>query len=315
MERFILNKKVLKLSEVKLVNSKVLPWVVSAELSPADLAYLSVRGIVISKEHSAFIPLGIDYPKYQSNWQYANKSGLTGAGCKVGDIGTGCSISDFYNHAYNTHDGGSDVTDGFGHDTLVCSIIKSPNIGMAKGCDMHVFKVTDDLGVATEQAILDAIALCISLDLDVVCMPFQFDTPTFRTAIADLQANNCVIFASSGNASTETDISFPAALPGVQAVNNIHEDGSIGNKSVLIPSGGTHGISYAIGGVNAEVITRGGTHTGFSGTSYSSPVGTGIYACYHEKLGISDNYRVLQHMENRAKKHPNQLYFNRIPQL
>lgn len=210
---------------------------------------------------------------------------VTGLGIKVAIIGTGCNQTGtkgvteiwlYYNEGYNFIDDTTDVTDTANHDTPVTSIINS-SIGNCTDLYIYALKVYN--GTVTESSLLAAVDYCITNNVDIVNMSFQFDSDPFASAVAALYANGSVIVASAGNSTTITNTVYPAAYPNVVAVNSFPEDGQPYHKNINAPDGG-HGINIACNGRNCQGIYNSGIIGICNGTSFSAPFYTGGLASY-----------------------------------
>lgn len=273
---------------------------VSLELTEDQVITLKENNVFCEEESNqdnVVLADNTGYEKLRSFWVKTQKRALTGAGCKVGVLDTGCMFSVVpYDFAYNFINNSTDVTDVYGHGTIVSSIIKHPIIAVAPGCEFHFLKVLNDAGGGNETAILAGIDYAIDHELDIINLSWTYDTEAIRAAIIALAAGNCVVSAASGNASPEI-VNYtlvPACLPGVVAVNSITFDGFPGNGNTEVRTDipGAHGISIACNGVSCQSYNKDGNYQGCWGTSCSAPFFTGTFAMYKEQLGISDNKKI-----------------------
>lgn len=333
MKRYIVDKKannVLNLNvldaQTELASDKTItnealgyrhiPYI-SVVLSEEQLQILRENNISYEEEviqENVLLSENTGYEKLRSLWFKTTKRALTGQGTKVGVLDTGCALSVVpYDFAYNFINNNTDVTDVFGHGTIVCSIIKHPVIAVAPNCELHILKVISDGGIGNESAILAGVDYAISNSLDVVNFSWTFDTTAVRAAILTLVSGNCVVSAASGNSSSPADTVVPACLPGVVAVNAADSLGNPGFKNVNVPSGisGAHGVTLACNGVGCQGYNTSGNLQGVWGTSFAAPFFTGMFAIYKEQLGVTDNQKVLQFILNKVIKHGYSNYLGR----
>jgi len=289
---------------------------VSLMLTPFQVKLLIHNGLnpqeEVSKQDVSLAVENTGYEKIRSSFYKAQRRAITGKGCKVGVLDSGCNQSVVpWNYAYNFIDNNTNVTDIFGHGTEVCSIIKHPLIALAPDCELHFLKVIDDGGAGNESAVLAALDYAITHSLDVINCSWQFDTNAIRSAMANVVAGNTIVSAASGNSSVETYTVSPACLPGVVAVNAISYDFFPGFKSIIAPPGipNSHGVTIACNGVSCQLYNKDGNRTASWGTSFSAPFFAGTFALYKEMLGISDNKKVLEYILDRAKRRQETTYY------
>lgn len=251
---------------------------------------------------------GTDYAKHHGAWVKFQKKGITGAGCKIAVLDKGLSTTAVpVEYTYDFVNETTDVSESPGHGTYVTSVIKDEIIGNANGAEVHFLQIYNDAGSIVDSAVLDALQYCIDSAIDVVNMSFDYYTPAFETKIQEVIDSGIVVVAATGNASAESQVLSPAALPGVVAVNSINEDYSIAHMNYLPYNG--KGVTVACGGVNQEVVNYLGDIEWSGGTSFSCAFFVGIFACYKQETGEPDNYKLLQHILNKAIKQPNTAAF------
>lgn len=336
MKRYIAHKDILKHLDVttsdaidELGSEKVitheallfrnLPFI-SIILTDEHVEYLKERGIEVAEEKiepNAILAAPIGYEKRRGYWYKTQKKAITGKGCKVMVIDTGCNDVvvpvDFQKNFINPGD--TKATDVYGHGTLVSSIIKHPDIAVAPDCIFYAAKALTDDAHINESAVLAAIDWAMDNEVDVINMSWMFYSETLRLAIVEAQAAGIIFVGASGNNSGGTqpiETVAPACYQGVVACNNITPDGSVANINVLptpsIPN--SHGVTVACNGVACQAYTKDGNYTGVWGTSFSAPYFVGGFAIYKEMSGGEpDNQKVLDFMLSRVKKQENTTYF------
>lgn len=327
MKRYIIRKEGLNLlqletlnaiqtlgSDIKITNEQLeysnIPYA-SVVLDESQVQVLKEAGIEVNEEKNEGGILLIDflYEQTRSYWKKNAPKFVTGAGCKVGNIDTGCNIAHVpVDFAYNAIDATTNITDVYGHGTYTTSIIKSPQIGLANGCELHMIKAISDTGTANESAMLAALDYAIEEELDVINLSFTYSSVAFDAAILDVIAAGIVIVAAAGNSTSPTTTLSPASINGVVAVNAIKEDGTVHYQNVIAPPGG-HGITVACSGYSTTGIRNDGEYWAVFGTSFSSPFFAGVFALWKERLGLDDNYAVLQHVLDAAVDRGSSLSF------
>jgi len=285
--------------------------VIKAELNSEQIAILKAANIPFHPEGKTTVKLLVDekYEKKRTEWKKFVLKGITGAGCKVAVMDTGCNTT-YVPCDYTVNYTSDPDADAIGHGTQVTSIIKS-SVGVAPGCEIHHIKMINDGDSVSEADFLEAINYCIANSIDVVNMSFQASFLSMQSALDSLIAANCIAIASSGNSSTDTAIAIPAGLNNCVAVNAVDEDGNPQYKNNIVSGDAVHGIDLAAAGWGNEVVTRVGTTISNYGTSFSSPFVCGMFALYKEELGIADNKKVLQHIYNKCMKQADVTNFGR----
>lgn len=250
------------------------------------------------------------YQKIDSSYIKSVKKLINGKGCKVAIMDSGLNVTYVpVDYAVNFADANPGVGGNPSHGTQVTSILKS-SIGIANGSEVHFLKVLTDDDEFNESALLAAIDYCIDNNIDIVNMSFSYSSTSFDNAISELISNDCVVVAATGNnTSNDVDISKPAALNNVVAVNSISENGTFYHRNVNIPSGGSHGVTLACSGVGCETINSSGNMSTNWGTSFSCIFFVGVFACYKEELNNMNNYELLEYILSKCIKNNNSLYF------
>ncbi len=275
--------------------------VITSELNNEQIEKLKAANISFHKEEKKIVKL-LDnkYEKKRTEWKKFRLKGITGVGCKVAVLDTGCNTTHVPCDGYANYTDFSNA-DNIGHGTQVTSIIKS-SIGVAPGCQVHHIKVIGDDNTFNESYFLNAVNYCITNGIDVMNMSFVAGFTSMQSALDSLAAANCIAVAASGNNTTNTGISLPAGLRNCVAVNAVDENGNAQYRNNIISGDAVHGVDLAAAGWGTETITRFGSMISNYGTSFSSPFVCGMFALYKEELGIADNKKVLQHIYNKCMK-------------
>lgn len=309
-----------ELSSDKTITDEVLEYshlpFISVVLTKEQLQLLDKHNITYNeeliKEDNVCLAENTGYEKLRSYWIKTQRKALTGAGCKVGHLDSGCMIGVVpFEFGYNFIDNNTNVTDVYGHGTITASIIKHPIIATAPGCELHVLKVLTDSGGTNESAMLAAINYAVANNLDVINVSWQFSTPALDAAFISLAAGNCIVSAAAGNSSTDAYTTTPACLPGVVAVNAADFNGNPAYRNILVNPGivGAHGITIACNGISCQSYNSAGNYAGCWGTSCSAPFFTGVFAMYKEQLGISNNKKILEYILAQAVKYNTSDYY------
>lgn len=261
------------------------------------------------------ITLGGDYAKYQTKFiPKISKGNITGVGCKVAVLDSGCTLTgtphvsevwNSYSTGYNFIDSNTTVTDNFNHGTRVASSIVS-SCGWANGCTLYILKCISDAGSGNEAAFLAAIDYCIDNNIDIICTAFDYSTTAFNSAIADAIAAGIVVVGATGNSTTDATMAGPAILSGVVAINAIKEDGTVHYKN----KNGKQ-VDFAISGYDCEGINNAGTFGNGFGTSFSTPVFCGLFACYKQKYGLTGS-ALMAVIRKKAIKSDSVPYFGKL---
>jgi subtilisin family serine protease len=330
MKRYIVNKKALdvlnrtgipaqeKLMSTDTITDETLIYsnldFVSIVLSKNDIKLLNQNNLYPIPEHQEGKLLASNYEKVRSSWVKTQKKLITGVGCKVAIMDTGCNTSVVgVDYSVNFANADPNVSGNPAHGTFVNSIIKS-SVGLANRCELHFLKVIGNANEFNESAFLAGLDYCIDNNIDIINMSFSYTAAGFLAAIPDVISAGIVISAAAGNSTSDFSVDAPATLPNVVSVNSIKEDGNPQYKNVVLRNdlySGSHGITVACSGVGCEGINSSGTTTTSNGTSFSSPFFVGTFALYKELTGYSDNYEVLEYMYSKLLKHTNTTYFGK----
>lgn len=286
----------------------------SLTLSDEQAAQVRNAGIYIQQQQQMpFIECAGDYEKVRSRY-YAKerKRNLTGKGCKVAVIDTGCVVAvqpvDF---AFNLVDGTTNVSADASHGTAVVSVIKNATIGLAPDCELHLLKVTSG-SVYDMTAILAALDYCIDNSIHIINMSFNsLVDPPFFDSLDDCYAAGISLVAAAGNSPTVAATAYPATLENVVAVNAVKENGDPGAFNVL-PEGSrptNHGITVACSGISCEVLFTNGSFGNSSGSSFSSPFFAGAFALEYERSYHKQPHRIEEELLRRCNKQVSTLHF------
>lgn len=286
-----------------------LPFV-NMPLDARELQLLKSRGIKIEIDKTVPVKLlGPDYEKIHTRWIKPVRRLETGIGCKVAVWDSGCAIAHVpVDFAYNFVDDNTTIVDTQNHGTRTTSIIKS-SIGLAPGCEMHHLKLFNSTGSMNVGVMIVAADYCVTNEIDIVSMSWQVTNDTGIFGLDACIAAGIVMCAACGNSGSPTETEYPANYPEVVAVNSIRENGLPHHYSYIAPAG-RHGVTLACNGSTCQVISNSGSITTDNGTSFSSPFFAGAFALYKQRLGLADNYAVLEEMKKRFIKSDNVVFTN-----
>lgn len=221
-----------------------------------------VLAVQIDEPGHAHLPFSV--PALRANVVHAGL-GVRGAGVNVAVLDTGVDVNDpelvivaqqCFTHGAcqpgNT-DTGSNAQDDQGHGTVIGSIVASNGSvfapGFAPSAHVVAVKVLDSHGsgfasdfiagldwLRTHQATLNVRVVNMSFGSDTLFTGFcDAEQALFSSAVAQLAAQNVVLFAATGNAGNAAGISSPACLTGVVAVGATYK-GNVGKQ----PPSGTY---------------------------------------------------------------------------
>jgi subtilisin family serine protease len=230
----------------------------------------------------AVLDSGIDlaHPDLQANL-WTNTAEIPNNG--VDDDGNGY-IDDAY--GYNFFDSTSDVRDGLGHGTHGAGVIGAVGnngvgvTGINWNVKIMALKITDDKGVASLAAALEAFNYAIANHARVINASWVMSLPTpdkvslLQAAVQGAIDGGAVVVAAAGNGfesgGQDNDASplYPASLnlPGLISVASVDPDATLSNFS-----------NYGAASVNLAAPGSGITST-FLGGDYAATMGTSVAA-------------------------------------
>ena len=244
--------------------------------------------------------------------------GIQGNGITVAVVDTGvdASIGDLKENiitGYNAITGGTnlvDTSDLNGHGTQVASLIAGNGqglglLGVAPGAKILPVKVCGgsvDSNVSSVQAGIrwaaDNGAKIINLSIVVSILD-----PQLQEAVKYAQEKGCLIIAAAGNHSDEeeSNISYPASLPGVVAVTAMTKDYKIATFSntgadfnLIAP--GTKILTARIGNSSTNKFVLG------EGTSMAAPFVSGVAALIWSAHPDWSAQQVVSNIEQSAQR-------------
>lgn len=286
---------------------------VSVDLSEIQVSFLKNKGFqVVENKLTHQEILAGNYEKIRSRFVKATDRTFTGKGCKIAILDTGLNVSSVpVEHAVNFATAQPGVGNNSSHGTPVTSVIKDQTIGIAPDAEIFFCKVADD-AVLLLDAIMAALDYCIDNQVNAINMSFSADGPGLQDLLNDCISAGIVLFAASGNSTSEdAAVSRPACFPGVVSVNAVSENMQVFGRNVITPNfpPDFHGPTVACSGINCEVKLSNGSYSTTSGTSFSCPFMVGLFGVYYEMLNGSSNYIVLDYILGRVKKQWHEKYF------
>lgn len=214
----------------------------------------------------------------------------TGKGIKVAVLDTGYTKHEMgpepvaarsFINGQSWRDGNSHGTHCIG--TVLCRRDASGNsIGLAPDADLIVGKVLSDQGSGGSGGIAAGIRWAADQGAHVISMSLSGGGPDSATneAIDYAWALGCIVNAAASNSgyNGSNTIGWPAKYEGCLCCGSYAENGAISNFS----SGGRE-MDWACPGSNViSFSTNGSGYRGMSGTSMSTPWGSGLLACLME---------------------------------
>lgn len=227
-------------------------------------------------------------------------AGFDGTGVKIALIDTGCNN----NVAAICHDltrmdftGLGSTGDLFGHGSAGCMLINQAfdyynhatavKAGTACGAHLYSMRAFD----AGQSGYIAAIEWCIANGIDIICTAVQL-YGGLDSAITAALAAGIIFTAASGNVFTDP-MAYPAAFPGVIAVNK-WDNGTGVNGSYITGSG--------LPGVTVTFYSSGAFQTFVGGSSQASMEVAALLALYKQKYPSMDNDGAKNLLRRRALK-------------
>ena len=233
-----------------------------------DLKYTLQKAIYTEAERQISLPV-------------VHYNNITGKGVVVAVLDTGVNyrlkdLDDNYLGGYDFAYDDPDPMDLEGHGTTVTALLCGDGDDLFKGiapnASYYAVKVLDDSGSGKLSDVLDGLDWALRHNVSIVSMSYGQPTysPSEHTAIKALYNKGVILVGAGGNEGYERLI-YPAGYPevvSVGAVNNYGEVASWSNKGAFIGAPG----------VEITILTRHGTLSTGSGTSYSTPIVSGVIA-------------------------------------
>lgn len=230
------------------------------------------------------------------------KESITGNGCIVAVIDSGCQVShpelkaniiDVYNFTDDDNSDPTNVTDYSGHGTHVAGTIAAQNlhrtIGIAPNSKLVIFKVIDKQGKGSYQNLINAINYASDwrglngekIDVMNLSLSGNKDDPELKKAINRAISNKINIVVAAGNSGDGSELTneilYPGFYPEVIQVAAIDKN--------LIPS------SFSNTNINIDFLAPGkdiyssfinSNYISLSGTSMAAPHVAGAIALLNE---------------------------------
>jgi thermitase len=171
----------------------------------------------------------------------------------------------------------ADPTDDHGHGTLVAGVVaaRSNNgvggVGACPRCSLMPVKVIGANGAGSAADIAEGIAWATDHGARVINMSFALSGPDdgIAAAIAHAQEQGVLVVAAAGNAGT-SDVTFPAAYPGVLSVTAT-------DPADVRYSWSSYGGWVRLAAPGCSIGTgAGGTYADFCGTSSATALVSGL---------------------------------------
>lgn len=215
--------------------------------------------------------------------------------CYILDTGIMTNHTEFYPNqvfmAYNAINKTINAQDDNGHGTCVASLIGGKTVGTASKISMHSVKVLDSSGSGYVSDIIGGLNWIMQNKKNNCIINMSLGgmySKTLDSTLSKFIAINIPIICSAGNSGTDASNFSPASTIGVYAI-------SAYDKSKMKPSWANYGPSittFAPGDmIKAAWNDSINSYYLVSGTSFSSPIVTGIIARY---LNIKPNATLLE---------------------
>lgn len=258
----------------------------------------------------------------ETAWPYATGRGITVAvidtGVRVGDTEYFDEELEHYNFAE-----AEPTKDGFkcSHGTRVAGFIAarkpagSPRIFTGIAPDTEVISMRalendpneeEEDGEKSEleqlAPTIKGIQKAVELDVDIINISQSGShTPAYAAAVKEAQDAGILVVASAGNNGPNSGASYPAAYPGVVAVGSTDFDD---RPSTFSQSAEDMAISVAAPGSQVLAMDpsgpKGQTHGSVDGTSFATPMVTGVAALIMERYPDLTPAEVKRRLETTA---------------
>lgn len=239
-----------------------------------------------------FIPKSIELTNVKTLWG----KGYYGNGINIAILDTGCDVNhkclnDRIVETKNFINGSEDVTDKNGHGTHVSGIIaanraKEGMTGIAPEVSLHIYKVLDDNGNGSYEAITKALEQAINQKVDIINMSLGSNEANekihelINKAIKD---GICVVCASGneskGDDGSVDEISYPGFWREVIEVGSVEQDGNMSKFS-----NSNYNIDLVAYGGKITSCYPGNKYATTSGTSQATPMISGALALLKQKF-------------------------------
>ena len=214
--------------------------------------------------------------------------------------------------------GAGSAEDDNGHGTNVAGIITSDGrvapLGIAPDAQIVAIKVLDKTGAGTSGSILSGLDYVINSRPEVKVLNISIGlanlfsgacdgaasfTSAFSTAVNTLRGRGALLFASSGNSGSSSQISVPACIANAVAVGAVYKndagtisfgctDATTGPDRVTCFSNSDSQVDLLAPGAPVTSTGIGGGVSTFIGTSQACPVAAGVAALVLEaRPGLS----------------------------
>lgn len=234
---------------------------------------------------------------YRSNQYYLDRSSIpqswnitTGSKVTVAVEDSGVELNHpdlqgrILSSGYNFVDKNKDVNDVLGHGTQVSGIIAADSnnnfgiAGISWAANIMPIKIADPQGVIDVNVAAEGIYYAIAHGVRILNLSYggESSSPVLKDAINYALANQAIIIAAGGNAPDGMP-EYPAAYPGVIAVTATDET----DRVAFFDSYGSY---ITLGAPGVDIMTTSlnnsnlGDYSEHSGTSFSTPVVTGVVA-------------------------------------
>jgi|GEM_PF-4981241 subtilisin family serine protease len=276
---------------------EVIPYVV-AELNFSQIQEISQKPIefieedreVYLIENSEIQLPNIRYRLQEAGYTEAQRqislpivhyNNITGEGVVVAILDTGVNyklpdLDDNYLGGYDFAYDDLDPNDLEGHGTTVAALLAGEGDdqfqGIAPNASYYAVKVLDDSGAGKLSDVLDGLDWAVQHNVSIVSMSYgqPVYSPAEHTAIQTLYNKGVILVAAAGNEGYDKLI-YPAGYPEVVSVGAVNRYGEVASWS-------NKGAFLAAPGVEITILTRFGTTTTGSGTSYATPIVSGVVA-------------------------------------
>ena len=220
---------------------------------------------------------------------------INGKGIKIAVIDTGGNSFDgnlVIKGGYNCIDKSSNYYDGDGHGTSVASIISN----VAAGSD--IYSVKADLSVSNQiviNQVIEGLRWCIDNKMDIINMSFGFadyESDELESICSEAKEKGIMLVCAAGNNSINAYLAIPASYDSTLAISNVDKNNVISKTSSY-----SFGVDFCCYGEEIVALNKNGQNTTVSGTSFASPIVSGIIALVKQQnpnLTCREIYEILK---------------------
>jgi subtilisin family serine protease len=273
-----------------------------AEPTRKNTSY-EIRSEIVNQDGELFTMNGVPYAIWMTGVSELWRKCLDGTGVVIGVIDNGVDAT--HPSLQKTADGKPKIIQEFvlgdvttpqrDHGTLVAGLIAGFHIDQYKGTAYNAqiisYVVTDEDGHARDSVIANAVSLAVTNGCHIINISMGSTSGMsdgLKMAIDSAVANGVLVVCSSGNEGPNT-VCYPADYEKCVSVSGLQYNSSDGSVAVSSFATTNRGVDYTAVASNVLVCTPGGGFALADGTSFSSPIISGLAALLRQKYLLSRN--------------------------